>query len=194
MLERPRVVAKCRERHVREPPHRHDAFRFGIREGSDQDAVDDAERRRARSDPERQKRHHDGREARASPQPAASVPKVAAEIVEPAPTPHVSRTLADQGRVAQRPTGGPPRVGFRGACLALPLALQVQVESELLLEIGVGLTAAQIGHQAAQPERPRHHVAPPASAGRMTRPTASTIRSQRVASRSSCRRPARVRA
>ena len=66
--------------------------------------------------------------------------------------------LADQGRVAQRPTGGPPRVGIRGAGLALPLALQVQVESELLLEIGIGLTAAQIGQQAAQPERPPHRV------------------------------------
>ena len=37
-------------------------------------------------------------------------------------------------------------------------------------------------------------VPPSASAGRMTRPTAATIRSQRVASRTSCRRPERVRA
>ena len=83
---------------------------------------------------------------------------------------------------------------LRATGVPLSLALQLKMESDLLLYVGIGLTATQVGQEPTQPDRPRHHVPPSASAGCMTRPTAATIRSQRVASRTSCRRPERVKA
>ena len=144
--------------------------------------------------PKGQDDHHHGREPGAPPQSAACVPDVPRELVEPPPRPDIARPFADQGRVAQRPPGRAQVIALGNAAFALPLALELQMESELLLDVGLGLSAAQVGNEPAEPPRPRHGVPPSASAGRMTRPTASTMRSQRVASRTSWRRPDGVRA
>ena len=156
--------------------------------------MDDAEHRRVRADAQREHQHHRGREDRTPPEAPHGVAHVPPQVVDPAPAPDVAGAFADQGRVAQPAPRGAPGVVLRQARVTLPLTLELQVETQFLLQVFLGPAAAKVRQQTVQPRQRLHQVPPLTSTGRMTRPTASTIRSHFVASRTSCRRPVSVRA
>ena len=166
LLERPRVgpqPAQLRVRQRRRPrsvrpylAHEHDRLRVGIRQRTEQQAVDDAEQRGVRADAQREHEHHRAREAGAAPQAAGGVAHVAPQIVEPPPAPDITGAFANQGRVPQPSTCRQPGFGLGDAGVPLPLMLEIQVQAKLVLKVPFRCAAAEVRQEAIHPDWPLH--------------------------------------
>jgi hypothetical protein len=125
---------------------RDEVLRRGIREGTEQHAVDDAEDRRGGPDPNGQRRDHHRREPGGPPESAPGVAKVLPQRVRALPVAHAILPSSD-GRVkaparlvegAEAPHGlGACGVGGHAASDEC-LDPQVEVERDLLVHLGGG--------------------------------------------------------
>ena len=113
MLERLAALVKQGHRAVRQPhvrstarPQRfadaHDCVGIGVRQRSQQDAVDDAEHRGVRAYAQGEQHYHRGREARTSSQAAESVSCVSPQVIDPACASAVAERLASRIRARCR--------------------------------------------------------------------------------------------
>ena len=171
LLERPGVGPQPAQLGVRERrrsravrpdlAQEHDRLRVGIRQRPEQQAVDRAEQGRVRTDAQREHEHHRARESRAAPQAAGGVAHVAPQVVEPPPAPDVAGALADRGPVPQISPGRQHGFGLGDAGVPLSLALQIQVQAKLFLDIPFRRAASQVRHEAIQPSWPLHRLHPP---------------------------------
>ena len=138
----------------------HDGAGVRIRQRPDQHAVDDAEHRHIRTDPQGEHQHDGGREPGTTPHGAGRVAQVSPQVVQPAPAPHIARAFTDQHRVAQCPTRRRQSLRFGNPGVPLPLPLELHVKSEFLLQVRPGLAASEVRHEPTDPRRPSHQALP----------------------------------
>ena len=136
--------------------------RIAERQRRQQHAVDEGEDRRRRPDAQPEHCDHRGGEARAAAQSPGQVAQVPAEAVEPAPPPDGARVLPNQRRVPELAAGGAGRGLGGDAGVDQPLALELDVQAHLLLEILTALPAAEVGNDAVKPSP----ASPPAACRR----------------------------
>ena len=178
-LERPKVGGERREPilHLADVDLDGDELpRIAERQRCQQHTVDEGEDRCRRPDAQPEHRDHDGGESRAAAQPPRHVAQVPDEAVEPAPPPDGTRVLPDEGGVPEPALGGASGGIGSYADVDEPVALELHVEAHLLLEVLAGPPAAEIGHDAEEPGRPRHRSPPVDCPSHRSRPTFGTER------------------
>src|SRR4030095_16935242 len=94
---------------VRPPPHEtREPIAMRIRQRTKQQGVDDAEDRRRRPDPEREREDGDRGEAGRAPQPPPRVADVLSQVVEPSEPTSIAVQVLQMRRAADRAASGEP--------------------------------------------------------------------------------------
>ena len=111
------LVSARRQRHIRPAPgwiharKRHNSIGILIREGPQQDRVDNTEYRGVRPDAQRQRHDGYGSESRAASECANRVPKVLGKRIDRTETRAIVAVLFDQAHIAESAEGSKARLG-----------------------------------------------------------------------------------
>ncbi len=161
-------------------PHRDQPAGLGIRQGTQQHRVGQAEDRRVGADSQRQRQHRDGREPGVRRQPAQRVPSVLPDLREVLARPDRQQFGDRAGPDADQPASSPRR-GLAALLAEHLLDLPAVVGAEV---------AGQHAQQAAEPAVPAH-VSRPFGISRFARAIPSAD-SMRLASARATSRPKSV--
>ena len=148
----PEIAGHVRDprRARREQPQRDEPLRFGIRQRTQQHAVDDAEDRGGRADADRQRQHGDRREHALPVEHAQPVSQVAQEIVEPGHAALVAQGVHRVGEARRRKHRW-FTLGAGVAAASTGLRGHLGVEPQFLLQVGVASPRPDRRHQTRDP-------------------------------------------
>ena len=169
----------------------HEAIDVRERRRAEEEVVGDREDGGGRADPEGEGQHRDEREAGVPPRAAQRVADVADEVLQGPGAARIPHRLLDGVDAAQARARPAPRLARVHARAQVLLGFHLQVESQLVLRLGVLAPAAEEAPQPPDESRDPSHFVPPAQFS--TPFTAFTVRSHSARSASICRRPTSVR-
>jgi hypothetical protein len=137
----------------------------GIRQRREQHAFEQAEDRHGGADPDRQRQQRDEAEAGILAEHPDRVGGVLAQLVEPRQAALIPERFRRRVDAAEPGAGPPARFIGRRAAIALQFFLHLEMERQLVVQLGVTASAADRSEEARDPRDQARIVIPPTRAG-----------------------------